>query len=96
MDIETKLLALLDGEFSSLSLSFNDMCSMNYMSVRQFVEEDYIEHITWISDAEKERAMETNSMWTLYWYPNTPVGFYSISASALEPLFKYLDENEFD
>lgn len=29
----------------------------------------------WLSQEEREKALTTNEMWTLHWYPLTPVGF---------------------
>jgi hypothetical protein len=36
--------------------------------------------------AAKHRAMATDEIWTLFWYPDTPVGFYAIAAPTLEEL----------
>ena len=42
----------------------------------------------WVSDLERTRAQETGDIWTLQWYPNTPVGFYCVAASSLEAVLK--------
>ena len=38
----------------------------------------------WVNEEEKRRALETGNIWRLQWYPETPVGFYTIVASTLE------------
>lgn len=35
---------------------------------------------------EKQRCIDANEMWTLHWYPDTPVGFHVIHAATLEAL----------
>ena len=96
-DLETQLLALLKGEYSSLHLTFNDGNAPNYMTVRQWVEEGPTDFQNdWISEEEKQKAMETNRMWSLQWYPDTPVGSYSVSASSLPALLQYVLSGEWE
>lgn len=44
---------------------------------------------TWESDEHKKRAIETKQLWTLQWYPNTPIGFYRVAAPTLEELLTF-------
>jgi hypothetical protein len=86
-DLEKELRALLKGQFTSLHLTFNDPSAIDYMSVKQWVEEgpeDAKEG--WVSEAEMQRAMETNAMWRLQWYPETPVVSHELQASSLDAL----------
>ena len=39
-----------------------------------------------VSEEEKRKAIETDSIWEACWYPDTPIGSYSIAASTLEAL----------
>lgn len=87
--------SLLEGEFSSLYLDYNSH-SVDYIDARQFYSNlHYAENITWISDEEKEKALETNSVWTLQVYPLTPIGSYTIAASSLDSLIEYLKNGSF-
>lgn len=87
-NLEAQLRTLLKGEFSSLTISFNDHAA-NYCDVKKAIEYyDYYAHADFVSDAEKDRAIETNSVWTVHWYPNTPVGFFCVGASTLEAAIK--------
>ena len=38
----------------------------------------------WVSPEERAKALETKEIWTLHWYPDTPVGFIEVAASTLE------------
>ena len=33
---------------------------------------------------EKDEIIAADSLWTLQWYPDTPIGFYRVAASTLE------------
>ena len=48
----------------------------------------------WISEEQKQKAINTNDVWTLQWYPDTPVGFYIKSAADLEALLEYCNAME--
>ena len=60
--------------------------------------EEYTDHWDgdWISDEERAKAIETNEVWRLQWYPNTPVGFYVVMASGLEAIIGHLKTEKFD
>ena len=83
--IDAGLRDLLKGEFSSLTIGFNDASAPNYCSVAKFHEEGgaMAEHGDWTSDQERDKAIAGNSEWSLQWYPDTPVGFYCVKASSL-------------
>jgi hypothetical protein len=38
----------------------------------------------WVSPDEREKAIETDSIWSIQWYPHTPVGFNRVLASTFE------------
>lgn len=46
---------------------------------------------SWISGAEKEKAIRDGELWTCRWYPDTPIGFFEIWASSLEAILTELD-----
>lgn len=87
--LETALLALLKGEHSSLSIDFNEDNGPNYQTVAEVVE-DRGDDIHWVSDEERDKAVATNRMWGLQWYPDTPVGFHRIHASSLPALIDHI------
>lgn len=40
----------------------------------------------WVSPEERAKAIATNELWTLQWYPDTPIGFNLLAASSLDAL----------
>jgi hypothetical protein len=42
----------------------------------------------WKDEASKQTAIDSDSIWTLQWYPDTPIGFYSVAAPTLEDLLE--------
>lgn len=93
--LEIELRSLLKGEFSSLSLSFNEGPAPNYMTVAQEDDDPFKKPYDWVSEEERQKARKTNSLWVLQWYPNTPIGFNAIAASSLPALFEALRSGEY-
>lgn len=88
---EKLLLSLLNGEFSSLTISFNDAHAPNYCTAKTWLKEGpdsggYTDLDDWVSEEERDAAIENNTVWQAHWYPDTPVGFYSLMASSLPAL----------
>lgn len=72
---------------ASLHLMHNDHLSY-YATVEQAIKNDdhgYNEDC-WVSPEQRQKAIETNECWSLQWYPETPVGFYILSAADLDVL----------
>lgn len=82
-EFESKLLGLLNKPGMNILIDYN-YCTSFYRTVAEAVEEGDIDEDSWVSPEEKALAIELNSVWRLTWYPDTPVGFYSVSASSLE------------
>ena len=92
-----ELLKLLKGKCSSLTIGFNDHHASNYVDAAgwrdeygKYGKDDMVE---WASDEEREKAIRENSVWTIQWYPETPVGFYCVGASTFEAAAKFALEN---
>lgn len=43
---------------------------------------------TWKDEDAKQRAIDTNEIWELQWYPDTPVGFCVVAAPTLEEVLE--------
>lgn len=89
MDLEQLTKLLCKGAYSSLHLSFNSHKS-SYRTLKQAMEDqpDYYDSEDFVSPNEMQRAIESDTVWTLQWYPNTPVGFNVMHAHSLEALLK--------
>lgn len=49
---------------------------------------------SFVSEEAKQRSIDTNEIWTLRWYPLTPVGFYLVAAPSLEECLQFALEVE--
>ena len=53
--------------------------------------EQWLENNTWCdweSDEAKQKAIDTNEVWTLQWYPNSPIGFNAVAAPTFEDVIR--------
>ena len=84
--LEAALSSALHGEHSSLTVSFNDEHSPNYVTAKEWAEKygGYGPEDGWWSEQDRYKALSKNSVWTIQWYPDTPVGFYVVRASSFE------------
>lgn len=72
---------------ASFSITHNE--HKNYYSpISREIEErpDWYDDESWVSVEEKAKAIATDEVWTAQWYPETPVGSYTLHASTLEAL----------
>lgn len=83
------LLALLPKHKYGLFLTHNEH--------RDYYEkaDDYIREgcerpaqTVWKDDEAKQRAIATDEIWELQWYPDTPIGFYHVAAPTLHELLE--------
>lgn len=92
-ELEKFLLSLLNNKFSSLTISFNDATGPNYETVESWLIDGALrEDHDFVSDEEKQKAIATNSLWEIQWYPNSPNGFNRVSASSLEACVRHIIE----
>ena len=96
-----QLLKLLHGEFSSLTVGFNDDHACSYATAQRWHDEWGFyganrdnDRIDWASEAERLKAIKENSVWTIQWYPDTPVGFHCVGASTFEAAARYALEHK--
>lgn len=89
------LLTLLRGEFSSLTIGFNENHACNYTTAQGWHDDGFYgggrdgDHIEWASEDERQKALRENSVWTIQWYPDTPVGFRCVGASTFEAAARF-------
>lgn len=62
-----------------------------YETVSGAIESGTYSEGDWISDDELMNSLETDEVWELHWYPNTPVGFCVACASTLEALLEHVN-----
>lgn len=69
-----------------------------YRTVAETLEEDRPGENTdelnnFVTAVERQKAIETDEMWTLTWYPDTPIGSYRIRAASLPALGAWLQNH---
>ncbi len=70
---------------ASALLSHNEHLS-SYETVEQYLVGIGLDADEWAAPGECEKAIETNELWVLQWYPATPIGFCRLAASSPEAL----------
>lgn len=70
---------------AGLMIRHNDHKNV-YETIEQYERGDSSDY--WISEEERQKAIETDELWELQWYPETPVGFYMIYGSTLEAVLE--------
>lgn len=73
------------------SLSINHNCCRDYyQTVEQWVDQDDgCIKPEWKDEASKQQAIDTNEIWTMQWYPITPIGNHYVAAPTLEELLDW-------
>ncbi len=54
--------------------------------------ENFYDFEDFTSQEEFTKALSEDSIWSLQWYPDTPIGFHRICASSLEAIKKELKD----
>lgn len=86
-DIETlarEFAAVLPPHKASLHLEHNP--HLGYLQSVEQWDEEQEKWADWVSPDERAKAIATNEIWTLQWYPETPIGFHALAASSLAAL----------
>ncbi len=69
-----------------------------YMKLAEFEKEQNECHngnyFDWVSEEQRQLALEHNSFWRLQWYPDTPISFYIASAYDLDVLLRFACQGE--
>lgn len=74
-----------DQKPNSLNLGRNSDHSSNYMQASEWIEQNP-EWFDGTPEVDMAKMAETNTIWQLQIYPNTPVGFYVYCRSSLDDL----------
>jgi hypothetical protein len=59
-----------------------------YVTVQRAIEAKEHGYRDWVSDEQKQKAIDTNECWFLQWYPETAVGFCILAAADLDVLLE--------
>jgi hypothetical protein len=61
-----------------------------YQPIADYVADERNGAMDWVSPEEQARAIATDNIWELQWYPHTPIGFNRIAASSLSAIREYV------
>lgn len=77
----------------SLYITHNDHKSL-YVQVEEYLKTRGITDSDFVNSESREKAIMTNELWCIQWYPRTPVVVCSIYGHDLEEMLFYLNNNE--
>lgn len=82
------MLDVLPKNEAGLQITHNEHKTY-YQTVLGQAEHEDADVCDWVSEEEWAKAIESNEMWEILWYPYTPVGSRRIKASTLQALLDY-------
>lgn len=62
-----------------------------YESVETYFKSPWMDD-TGLSAEERQKMIDTDEVWELQWYPNTPVGSYCVTGSTFEEVLRRAKE----
>lgn len=79
---------------AGLTLNHNQHKNV-YETVEEYINKNsqYYDDESWATPTSKKRAIETDELWELHWYPNTPIGFNTAFGAALEEVLNYVNNS---
>jgi len=63
-----------------------------YLTAEEWLNDQGGGHVDWLDEAERQKAIETDEVWSLQWYPDTPIGFYTLGAASFDRLMELVVE----
>lgn len=78
---------------ASLHLTHNGHLG-SYQTVAQCIDAGDHGYTDWVSEEQKQKAINTNDCWFLQWYPNTPIGFCILCAADLDVLLEAANRDD--
>lgn len=77
----------LPNDAEGLTLEHNPGRAM-YQTVEQYLEGEM--PCDWESSEHRQRAIATNEIWLIRWYPDTTIGFIELAAPTLDELCSFV------
>ena len=74
-----------------LSIEHNEH-KMYYQTVQQTVDEST--NMFWVPGDSRQRAIDSDDMWCVQWYPDTPVGFNRVYGHTLEEILDFITKKK--
>jgi hypothetical protein len=77
--------------YVSMTVTHNEH-KLYYQTAEQFIAEGHVKS-QFLNQEEVDKAIETDEIWSVQWYPNTPVGSCMVYASKLNVIFEYIQSS---
>jgi len=63
-----------------------------YQTVEQYIDDALVcaNTLYWVPGKSRDIACETNEMWVVQWYPDTPIGFHMVYGHTLEAVLEHI------
>lgn len=90
-DIFAEVYGPLPAHKCSLTIQHNEHRDF-YMTATEWLDDHGMYEFR--TAEQRQRAIDSDSIWTLHWYPKTPIGFHAIAAPTLRELLEYAGEHE--
>jgi hypothetical protein len=78
-------------KYVSMTITHNEH-KLYYQTAKQFIEEGHVKSC-FINQEEIDKAIETDEVWSVQWYPDTPVGSCIVYASTLSVIFEHIQSS---
>jgi len=75
---------LRDRQDNALHLSRNGDHACNYVTAKRWIEDMAGDDFSEVDPVELEKMKETDTIWRLQVYPDTPIGFYTWHGATLD------------
>ncbi len=77
-----QFLAALPAHKASLTITHNPQRD-NYETVEKHLEYHGDRLHDFATEEQRQRCIDTDSLWSIHWYPDTPIGFCDVAAPTL-------------
>lgn len=90
-----QFLRLLPAHKCELTIEHNTHKS-DYMTAAEWIEQNPhdVHEDEWVSDKDRERAITSNELWMVRWYPDTPIGSFRVYGSTLAACLQKIAETD--
>jgi hypothetical protein len=78
-------------KYVSMTVSHNEH-KLYYQTAKQFIEEGDMKS-RFVNAEEIDKAIETDEIWSVQWYPDTPIGSCIFYASSLDIIFEHIQNS---
>lgn len=85
-------MALNDINTISMTINYNEYKTSYFETVNDYLKEMGINFFyQWTNPSEKSKAIQTNNLWTILYYPDHPANGVGYAASTLEALLQKIE-----